>query len=319
MTYERGSVVTKVVGRFAPTPSGRMHFGNVYSLLCAWAHARKQGGEMVLRIEDLDPVRCPRANAEVLAEDLRWLGLDWDRGAYTGAGSESYFQSQRSEVYAEMLARLEGQGVVFPCFCSRGEVHAANAPHLSDGRYRYPGTCRSLTPEQVAIRKFVRTPALRVRVDDRVWRFCDEHYGCREYVLSEDCGDFIVRRSDGVFAYHLAVVADDALMGVTEVVRGADLLDSVPVQLYLYDLLGFPAPRYCHVPLLTAGDGRRLAKRDRDLDLGALRELYSAPELIGMLAAKVGLLAKPEPLTAAEFVSVFEVEKLPVENIVVEV
>lgn len=311
--------MANVVGRFAPTPSGRMHLGNVYSLLCAWAHARKRGGEVVLRIEDLDAVRCPRENAEILAEDLRWLGLDWDRGAFCGPESESFFQSNRSAVYAEMLGRLEAQGVIFPCFCSRGELHAANAPHLSDGRYRYGGTCRSLTPEQVAIRKLIRPPALRVRVDDRVWRFEDEHYGVRQCMLSDDCGDFIVRRSDGVFAYHLAVVADDALMGVTEVVRGADLLESVPVQLYLYDLLGFPAPEYCHVPLLTAADGRRLAKRDRDLDLGALRKVYSAPELIGFLAAKVGLLPKPEPLTAAEFVTVFEAEKLPKTDIVVEV
>lgn len=307
-----------IMGRFAPTPSGRMHLGNVYALLCAWAHARQNNGQIVLRIEDLDPLRCPRANADLIADDLRWLGLDWDKGAYLGKDSENYFQSNRTEIYQEFLTKLKQDKHIFPCFCSRGELHAADAPHLSDGRYRYPGTCRDLTSEQVAVKSFIRPSALRVRVDEVPLEFTDEHYGYHKYVLEEDCGDFIVRRSDGVFAYHLAVVVDDALMGVTEVVRGRDLIDSVPVQMYLYKLLGFQPPRYCHIPLLTAADGRRLAKRDRDLDLGILRQKYKAAELIGLLAYKMGLTDKKESLTAREFLTVFDVAKLPKEDIVLK-
>lgn len=307
-----------IVGRFAPTPSGRLHIGNVYALLCAWAHARKQGGTLVLRIEDLDAVRCPREYADLIAEDLRWLGLDWDEGAYLEGDGKKYFQSQRSEIYQEYLQRLQEQGKLFPCFCSRGELHAADAPHLSDGRYRYPGTCRNLTQEEIAIKKFIRPPALRARVNDEPISFTDEHYGAKTYVLEEDSGDFIVQRSDGVFAYHLAVVVDDALMGVTEIVRGRDLLDSVPVQLYLYKLLGFTPPQYCHIPLLVDKDGRRLAKRDKDLDMGVLREKYTAEEIIGYIAWQIGLLPKKEKITAKDFLQIFNVNKLPYEDIILK-
>lgn len=290
--------------------------GNVYALLCAWAHARQNGGQIVLRIEDLDPLRCPRTNADLIADDLRWLGLDWDEGAYLGEDGEKYFQSQRTEIYQKFLAELKDRDHLFPCFCSRGELHAADAPHLSDGRYRYPGTCRDLTPEQVAVKSFIRPPALRVRVDREPLTFTDEHYGYHSCILEEDCGDFIVRRSDGVFAYHLAVVVDDALMGVTEVVRGRDLLDSVPVQMYLYKLLGWESPNYCHIPLLTAADGRRLAKRDKDLDLGVLRQQYTSAEIIGFLAHVMGLSDRNEPMSAREFLSVFDMKKLPQEDII---
>lgn len=299
-----------VRGRFAPTPSGRMHLGNVYSLLCAWAHARKQGGEMVLRIEDLDESRCPRENAEQLIDDLLWLGLDWDMGPF--------YQSRRQQIYAGYADALQKAGHTFPCFCSRGELHAAQAPHLSDGRYRYPGTCRNLTKEEIAVRSFIRSPACRVQVDGEPLIFTDEHYGRHQYNLDEDSGDFIIRRSDGVYAYHLAVVVDDALMGVTEVVRGCDLLDSVPVQMYLYKLLGFPPPDYCHLPLMMGADGRRLAKRDKDLDMGVLRQRFRPEELIGFLAGRMGLVQGQEPLTLREFVEIFDVSKLPRENIILE-
>lgn len=297
-------------GRFAPTPSGRLHLGNIYSLLCAWAHARQQGGEMVLRIEDLDSSRCPRENAEQLIDDLLWMGLDWDQGPF--------YQSQRQHIYAKYMELLQNFGRTFPCFCSRGELHAAQAPHLSDGRYRYPGTCRTLTKEEIAIKSFIKQPSLRVRVDDEPLIFTDEHYGSHQYNLNEDSGDFIIRRSDGVYAYHLAVVVDDALMGVTEVVRGCDLLDSVPVQLYLYKLLGFAPPRYCHLPLMVGADGRRLAKRDKDLDMGILRQRFKPQELLGLIAYKIGLTEYNEPLQAADFVKVFDINKLPEKDIILE-
>jgi len=300
-----------VVGRFAPTPSGRMHLGNVYSLLCAWTSARKSGGEMVLRIEDLDSVRCPRANAEILIEDLQWLGLDWDRGPY--------YQSERSDIYAKYVDELKAKDVTFLCFCSRGELHTADAPHLSDGRYRYPGTCRQLTKEQIDIKSIIRSPSLRVRVNEEPLSFKDYHYGSYTYDLSSDSGDFIIQRSDGVYAYQLAVVVDDALMGVTEVVRGVDLLDSVPVQMYLYKLLGWEHPNYCHIPLLLASDGRRLAKRDADLDLGQLRKKFSPEKIIGYLAWQIGFSTTWESLTAKEFMHEFDISKLPVKDIFIDV
>ena len=274
-------------GRFAPTPSGRMHLGNVFAALVAWLSARAEGGSIVLRIEDLDPRAQHPGVAETLMRDLEWLGLTWDEGPY--------WQSQRGEVYAEALARLEERGLPYPCFCTRADLRASSAPHASDGALVYPGTCRGLSVEEVARRSAERSPSLRLRVPDAddpagTVEFCDLAYGPHREVLARDCGDFLVRRSDGVVAYQLAVVVDDALMGVTQVVRGHDLLPSCARQTYLARLLGWEPPQYGHVPLLVAPDGRRLAKRDRDLDLGALRERGVRPErIVGALAAAAGL------------------------------
>ena len=276
-----------VCGRFAPTPSGRMHLGNVFAALVAWLSVREAGGRMVLRIEDLDPRAQSRERAELLMGDLAWLGLDWDEGPYR--------QSERGDLYDEAIARLEAAGLTYPCFCTRAELHAASAPHASDGTPVYAGTCRDLSADEVARRSLTRPPATRLRVPDAddpagTIEFCDLAYGARREVLARECGDFLVRRSDGVVAYQLAVVVDDALMGVTQVVRGRDLLGSCARQIYLGRLLGFPAPTFAHVPLLVAPDGRRLSKRERDLDLGALRERGVAPErIVGALAGAAGL------------------------------
>ena len=213
-----------MTGRFAPSPSGRMHLGNVFSAMLAWLSVRSQGGEMVLRIEDLDPDRCRPAYAEVLKDDLRWLGLDWDR--------EQTPQSLRTEDYARAFDRLADLGLVYPCYCTRGELHAASAPHASDGRFVYAGTCRHLTQAQRAEK--TKAPAWRLMVPDRVYGFTDGLQGYYAENLAEQCGDFIIRRADGVYAYQLAVVLDDGEGGVTQVVRGMDLLDSTPRQLYLY-------------------------------------------------------------------------------------
>ncbi|MBR2140150.1 MAG: tRNA glutamyl-Q(34) synthetase GluQRS, partial [Phascolarctobacterium sp.] len=258
---------SKICGRFAPTPSGRIHLGNIFCSLLAWLHAKSQGGEIVLRIEDLDKVRCPRPNADLLAKDLEWLGLTWDKGAYVSEDSERYFQSQRFDIYAEHFRKLEEQGLIYPCFCSRGQLHAAEAPHLSDGRILYAGTCKNLTASEREERAKLRQPAYRLAVNDEPISFIDGNYGKQSYNLIEESGDFIVRRSDGVYAYQLAVTVDDGLMNVTHVVRGADLLSSTPIQIYIYKLLGFTPPEFLHIPLLMAPDGRRLAKRDKDLDL----------------------------------------------------
>ena len=295
----------KAVGRFAPTPSGRMHLGNVFAALIAWLSVRSQDGEMVLRMEDLDTQRTSPEFAQILREDLLWLGLNWDR--------ETPPQSQRTAVYNEYFEKLDAMGLLYPCYCTRSQLHSVNAPHLSDGTYVYPGTCRNLTEDQRAV--FDRKPAWRVMVPDRVWNVEDKiqgHYACN---LATDCGDMVVRRADGVYVYQLAVTVDDGEAGVTEVVRGMDLLSSAPRQMYLQELFGFSHPVYAHVPMLLAPDGRRLSKRDRDLDLGVLRQRLSPETLIGILAHAAGLIDRETPISAEELAKEFAWEKLQGESI----
>ena len=299
-----------VRGRFAPSPSGRMHLGNLWSALLAWLSARSQGGEMVLRLEDLDPDRCTRAWCDQVMRDLEWLGLTWD--------NEPVYQSERTAVYAQAFRALEERGLIYPCYCTRAERLAASAPHSSDGQTIYDGRCSRLTEAEREALSQTRRPAWRVKVGQESITFCDFLYGEYKEDLKTDCGDFILRRSDGVYAYQLAVVADDAAMGVTQVVRGSDLLSSTPRQIYLQRLLGLPEPEYGHVPLLLAADGRRLAKRDRDQELGELQSRYTAPELLGRLAHLAGLIPEPAPITAQQLIPLFSWEKLPRQDLKVE-
>ena len=289
-----------VVGRFAPSPSGRMHLGNIFAALLAWVYARAAGGEFVLRIEDLDPERSHAEYADAIRDDLRWLGLQWDR--------EMPLQSTRTPVYAEFFVRLRAMGLLYPCFCSRSELHAASAPHASDGSLLYAGTCRGLTDAQVKAQN--RPPAWRIRVPEECVACHDGVYGEVSQNLQRECGDFILRRSDGVYAYQLAVVCDDALGGITQVVRGRDLLSSTPRQIWLCRMLGFEPPEYYHVPLLIAPDGRRLSKRERDMDLSRLRERFRPEALIGRLAFLSGLAPFQEPISAAELAQEFSWENL---------
>ena len=297
-----------VVGRFAPTPSGRMHLGNVFAALIAWLSVRSRGGEMVLRMEDLDVQRTSAEFAQILREDLAWLGLDYDR--------ETPAQSKRTEVYDRYFELLREKGLLYPCYCTRSQLHSVNAPHLSDGTYVYPGTCRGLSEAQRAA--FGRKGAWRVQVPDRLWQLTDRIQGDYSLNLATDCGDMVVRRADGVYVYQLAVTVDDGEAGVTEVVRGVDLLSSAPRQMYLQELFGFPHPEYAHVPLLVAADGRRLSKRDRDLDLGELRKRLTAEELIGFLAHSAGLIDKNVPISARELAAEFTWEKLSGEEICID-
>ena len=289
-----------VIGRFAPTPSGRMHLGNVFAALVAWLSVRKQDGQMVLRMEDLDTQRTSNAYADILMDDLAWLGLDFDIVTPP--------QSTRTQVYDEYFALLREKGLLYPCYCTRSQLHSVNAPHLSDGTYVYPGTCRNLTEEERAA--FGRAPAWRVKVPDKIWELTDFAQGEYKENLATDCGDFVVRRADGAYVYQLAVTVDDGEAGVTEVVRGADLLSSAPRQMYLQSLFGFDHPKYGHVPMLLAPDGRRLSKRDRDLDLGALRARFTAPELLGLLSCSAGLIDQTTPISLPELIAVFSWEKL---------
>ena len=304
----------KVRGRFAPTPSGRMHLGNLLSALLAWLDVRGSGGELVLRIEDLDTQRTSPEFAAQLMDDLRWLGLDWDEGGLEPA----YMQSCRTAYYEEAFRALEKQGLVYPCYCSRTQRMAASAPHRDDGAVVYSGKCYHLTAqERTALERQGRRPAWRVRCPDLTVALEDGNCGPYSENLARDCGDFIVRRSDGVFAYQLAVVVDDALMGVNHVVRGRDLLCSAPRQAWLHRVLDHEPPRFFHTPLLLAPDGRRMAKRDHDLDMGALRERYTPEELTGLLACYAGLMDRPEKVTAQELVSQFSWAKVPKNDVVV--
>ena len=284
------------VGRFAPTPSGRMHLGNVFSFLIAWLSVKSRGGHILLRMEDLDTQRTSEEFAEILRQDLSWLGLTWDE--------ETPAQSRRSHVYDRYFERLMDAGLLYPCFCTRSQLHSVNAPHLSDGTYVYPGTCRHLT-------EMPNKPhSWRVKVPEKMWEVEDLLQGPYRQNLVTDCGDFVVRRADGVYVYQLAVTVDDGESGVTEVVRGVDLLSSAPRQMYLQELFGFPHPDYGHVPLLLAPDGRRLSKRDQDLDLGALRQRLKPEQLIGSLGHTAGLLEKSTPISARELATEFSWDKL---------
>lgn len=303
-----------VKGRFAPSPSGRMHLGNLMAALLAWLDVRSCGGRMVLRIEDLDPERCTVQRAAQLMDDLEWLGLDWDEGGLT----PEYMQSCRSELYAAAFEKLSSLGLTYPCYCTRAERLAASAPHREDGTVVYSGRCAALTGEErEAMEAMGRRPAFRVRVPDELWMIHDGHMGVYTENLRRDCGDFILRRSDGVWAYQLAVVVDDALMGINHVVRGSDLLSSSPRQAWLHTMLGYEPPRFTHLPLLTDASGRRLSKRDADLDLSVLRERYTPGELTGHLAVSAGLLEEYRPVTPWELVGLFSWEKVPAHDLVV--
>lgn len=280
-----------------------MHVGNVFAALLAWLGARSANGSLVLRIEDLDPRASKPQNSQLLIDDLRWLGLDWDEGPY--------YQSDRRELYVEALESLRKRSLTYPCFCTRAELHTASAPHASDGTYIYPGTCRNLSRIEVERRLSQRAPGIRLRVPTEqdptgTISFDDVVCGPHTETLALDCGDFLVRRSDGVMAYQLAVVVDDALMGVNQVVRGNDLLGSTARQIYLQRLLGYAQPTYAHVPLIVSLDGRRLSKRDRDMDLGAIRAREKSPErLLGWLASSIGLAERGEAVSARALVERF--------------
>jgi glutamyl-tRNA synthetase len=292
-----GARVMASCGRYAPSPTGALHPGNLRTALLAWLQARLAGGRFIMRMEDLDLPRTRPGSAEQILEDLLWLGLDWDAGPDIPSGGVPYTQSLRDDYYRDALKRLEEAGYLFECYCSRKDIQqAASAPHGPAGTV-YPGTCRDGTvKDQGSL-----PPVWRFRVQPGTMSFVDRLYGRVEQDLERDVGDFVVRRRDGLFAYQLAVVVDDALMGVTDVVRGADLLDSTPRQLALIEALGYPPPRYWHVPLVMDETGRRMAKRDTDNLVTRWREEgRSAEQVIGELAASAGLTDSATAISAHE-------------------
>ncbi|MCR5469792.1 MAG: tRNA glutamyl-Q(34) synthetase GluQRS [Prevotella sp.] len=292
-------------GRFAPSPTGRMHLGNVFSALLSWLSVKSKGGQWLLRIEDIDPQRSRQEYADMLMDDLEWLGLGWD--------GVPVYQHERGDIYLEAYERLKAKGLTYPCYCTRADLLATQAPHESDGRVVYQGTCRNLPPQSG------KAAATRLIVPQRAITFTDEHYGTHTVDLSTEVGDFIIRRKDGAWAYQLAVVVDDALMGITEVVRGRDLLLSTPQQMYVAELLDYPTPRFIHLPLLCNAEGQRLSKRDKSLDMGSLRERYSAEEVIGKLAFWAGLQSESTPITAKNLIPLFSWNKIPCKDIIIPV
>lgn len=322
-------------GRFAPSPTGRMHLGNVFCALLSWLSAKSQGGHWRLRIEDLDPQRSRRDLAMQLQEDLQWLGLPWD--------GEVIWQSERSDIYEHYLQQLKDAGLTYPCFCTRADIMATQAPHETDGRIVYAGTCRGKILDEMAKNA---PAAIRFIVPDEVISFVDGHYGEQQVNLAKHCGDYILRRKDGAWAYQLAVVVDDALMGVTEVVRGRDLLLSTPQQIHLFRTLaslsspplrkdpsnsppkgeisfvefspfrGELEPTFFHHPLLINENGQRLCKRDRSLDLSVLRQKHKNPdEIVGFLAFLAGILPSPTPIKPQDLLPFFAWQNVPTADI----
>lgn len=292
-----------VVGRFAPSPTGRMHAGNVFAALVSWLLVKSQGGKIVLRIEDLDIERSKPAYIDAVQRDFEMLGLTWDEGPY--------FQRDRTEAYRAAFEELAARDLVYPCFCTRADLHAASAPHRGE-KLVYPGTCRELSLAERTSRALTRTPAQRLRVPSEEISFTDQVQGLYSQNLARDCGDFLLRRSDGAFAYQLAVVVDDAEQGITSVVRGVDLLCSTPQQMYLQNLLGLPHPVYAHIPLLVAEHNRRLSKRDHDAALDELLARFKTPvAVIGHIAGLTGLAPTSDPITLEELLRTFELAALP--------
>lgn len=314
---------SKTIGRLAPSPTGFLHLGNAWAFFLAWLGARSRAGGLVLRMEDIDPVRSRPEYATAIMEDLRWLGLDWD--------GEVYAQSQRLALYEQAIAGLEARGLVYPCYCTRKELRElASAPHMpspggqgggvGDLGAPYSGACRNLSlADKAQLEAQGRKPCLRLEYPARDVRIIDLVQGECGFKSEESGGDFALRRSDGVFAYQLAVSVDDVAMNISQVVRGCDILASTPRQMYLFGLLGGVAPEYAHVPLLLDAEGERLAKRHNSLRLAALRGNGVAPErIIGWLAWLAGLQDSARPAKPSEFLSNFDFSRLPKENIILD-
>lgn len=293
--------------------------GNLRTALLAWLFARTQHGQFVLRVEDLDRPRVRQGATQQMLDDLHWLGLDWDEGPDCGGPHAPYTQSERLDIYQYYLKQLQDDGFVYPCYCSRAEVaNAASAPQqgAEDG-LRYPGTCRHLTEAQRrAYEASGRRPSLRFRIDDnRVVTFTDGIMGSMTQNVQQAVGDFIVCRSDGIFAYQFAVVVDDALMHINQVVRGSDLLNSTARQILLYEALSFPVPSFAHVPLLVDEQGKRLSKRTQSMRLDPLRARGMTPEqVVGELAASCGLIEKRGLVNVRKLAQQYQNTAMPLQN-----
>ncbi len=301
----------QIVGRLAPSPTGYLHLGNAFSFMIACLLCKKDKGKLILRIEDID---SDRANPEFLKEiinDLAWLGIDYEK--------ELYFQSKRLDIYEKHLTLLNN--CTYPCFCTRAELRSlASAPHVGDIGAVYPGICRNLSKEKLEeYKKNGRKSSIRLYCPKDIYEFNDMIYGKQSSSLADCGGDFALRRSDGVFAYQLAVTVDDGLMGVNQVVRGVDLLSSTYRQLALFDLFGFKRPNYAHIPLVCDSDGERLAKRHNSLTLKSLQaEGISSESIIGYLAYKSGLINSLNKISLTTLLAYFDIKNIKPQNIILD-
>jgi glutamyl-tRNA synthetase len=303
-----------LVGRLAPSPTGAQHVGNARTYLLAWLSIRSRGGRLILRMEDIDSPRIKRGAAKQAIDDLRWLGLDWDEGPDIGGPCAPYVQTERLQFYRDALGQLVADERVYPCTCTRSDIlAAASAPHAGQEGPKYPGTCASrCAAEAVSFAAEGRSFAWRIRATDRERPLIDLVVGVTSRNVAVDLGDFVVSKSDGTPAYQLAVVVDDHAMGVTEVLRGDDLLPSAFRQWELYEAFGWSPPQFAHVPLVVGEDGRRLAKRHGDTRLATLREQgMPAEELVGLLAWSCGLLDRARPCRPADLLAGFTLDRLP--------
>ncbi|MDX1438891.1 MAG: tRNA glutamyl-Q(34) synthetase GluQRS [Rubricoccaceae bacterium] len=310
-------------GRFAPSPTGGLHLGSALVALIAWLSARSQSGSFVWRVEDIDGPRVVAGAVEQQMEEARWLGLDWDEGPDVGGAHAPYEQSLRSPHYEQALARLAEKRRLFPCAHSRKDLQElASAPHGTDRPPPYP---KSLRPAVLDANWFEQyqtrenhDAALRFRVNDGGVTFHDAVYAEVVQNVSEEVGDFVLKRKDGVYAYQLAVVVDDLDMHITEVVRGADLLDSTARQIQLIQALTGVIPTYAHVPLLVNEAGEKLSKRDKSITISELRKAGIQPQaIVGWLAHLVGFLDRPSARTPSDLVTLFDWHRVHSDNIAV--
>lgn len=303
-------------GRFAPSPTGYMHLGNAWTAFLCWLQVRQAGGALVLRMEDVDEQRSKKEFAHALLEDLQWLGLTWDEGPDAGGPAGPYVQQDRYDAYDNALAALQRDGLLYPCYCSRARLQAVGAPHAGEQAV-YDGHCYGMTDaERAAMNK---VPSWRVHVPEILVSFCDGIYGLQNAYLPQSCGDFVVRRADGLYAYQLAVSVDDGMMGITHVLRGRDLLPSTAQQIWLIEYFGYTAPHYMHVPLLIDADGRRLSKRQQGITIRSLRDGGAdSSSILSYLAYKGGLLTEARRRTPEELVQQCNLTALRQEDIVVD-
>ncbi|MFT5136357.1 MAG: glutamyl-tRNA synthetase [Arenicella sp.] len=294
------SLEQKYVGRYAPSPTGDQHLGNLRTAMIAWLNARLRGGTFVLRMEDIDTPRVIEGSADRIIEDLSLFGLDWD--------GPLVYQSQCLDYYQDAFEQLQSKDLIYPCFCSRKDIRAAaSAPHQST--LVYPGTCSKLTKQQAHAKAQHKSPAMRIRVSDELIEFDDACLGRQSQRLKTEVGDFVVKRADGLFAYQLAVIVDDLRQGITDVVRGADLIDSTARQIYLSRLLSGSQLQYCHAPLMLDAAGVRMAKRHGSLSAEQWRQSgKSTQQLVGMLAHSLGLTPTSEAISMNDLQSSLDFE-----------
>ena len=310
------TVHTPVRGRLAPSPTGALHVGNARSFLIAWLSIRSRKGTLLLRMEDLDHPKVKPQSAAQALDDLRWLGLDWDEGPDIGGAFSPYVQSARTDRYAAALAQLQAAGLVYPCVCSRKDVESAqSAPHAGEDGLAYDGVCRGRFATYAGAAATLppgRLPAWRFRAAAGETVFADGFNGVQREKVADATGDFVIARHPQGAGYMLAVVVDDAAMGVTEVLRGDDLLPATHRQLLLYRALGLAPPRFVHVPLVVSTDGRRLAKRHGDTRIASLRQQGMRPsQVVGLLAEWCGWAAPGEEVMPAELLPRFRLDTIP--------